>query len=181
MQKIFLILLVLISSITSRAQFSTANLTAAGLTCAMCTKSIFNAIEKLPFVGKVDADIKNSAFQITFREGISIDPDALKKAVEDAGFSVSRLKLTGKFDNLHVSNDSHINLDGKTYHFLKIKEKSLNGEQTVTIVDKKFISAKEFKKYSASTDHPCVETGKAEECCAKLGATHNSRIYHVTL
>lgn len=181
MKKIFFVLSVLFISIVSQAQFTSASLTAAGLTCAMCTKAIYNSLEKLPVVSKVEADIKNSAFLITFKEGASVDPDALKKAVEDAGFSVSRLKLTGDFQNMQVSNDTHINLDGKIYHFLKVSDRALNGTQTLTIVDKNYVSPKEFKKFAASTDYSCIETGKAEKCCTNFGAVHNSRIYHVTL
>lgn len=181
MKKIFLLSVITVSSLVSAAQFTSASLTAAGLTCAMCTKAIFNALQKLPAVNKVEADIKNSGFDITFKEGAAIDPDAIKNAVEDAGFSVSKLKMSGNFNNLQVKNDIHVSLGGKMYHFLKVNEKSLNGNQTLTLVDKNFISAKEFKKYGTSTSSPCVQTGKAEQCCAKAGASHNSRIYHVTL
>lgn len=181
MNKIFLVSIILLSSLFSRAQFSSASLTAAGLTCAMCTKAIYNSIEKLPFVSKVDADIKSSAFNVSFREGAAVDPDALKNAVEEAGFSVAKLKLTGNFNQVQVSNDAHVMIGGKNFHFLKVNDKSLNGSQTITLVDKSYVTAKEFKKYKASSDHPCVETGQAQECCSKNGATHAGRIYHVTL
>lgn len=181
MKKLFIVAVVLISSVFANAQFQKASLTAAGLTCAMCTKAIYNSIEKLPAVEKVDADIKSSQFLITFKQGASVDPDQLKNAVEEAGFSVAKLKLTGSFDNFKVNGDSHVTLDGKTFHFVKTDDKVLNGNQTVTLVDKDYVSAKEFKKVVASTDHPCVETGKAEECCVKMGSKHNERIYHVML
>jgi copper chaperone CopZ len=181
MKKIFIVAAILLSSIFTRAQFQTATLTAAGLTCAMCTKAIYNSLEKIPSVEKVDADIKNSQFLITFKKDASADPDQLKNAVEDAGFSISRLKMTGDFNNISVSKDSHVDIDGKTFHFIKSTNKVLNGRQTITLVDKNFVTAKEFKKVAASTDHPCVETGKAEACCVKMGTSHNARIYHVML
>jgi copper chaperone CopZ len=181
MKKLFIVAAVLFSSIFANAQFQTASLTAAGLTCAMCTRAIYNSLEKIPVIEKIDADIKNSQFLITFKKGASVDPDQLKNAVEDAGFSVSNLKMTGDFNNIPVSKDSHVAIDGKTFHFIKSPEKLLNGKQTIILVDKSYVTAKEFKKVAASTDHPCVETGKAEECCVKMGSTHNERIYHVTL
>lgn len=181
MKKILIVATILFTSILANAQFNSASLTAAGLTCAMCTKAINNSLEKLAAVEKVEADIKNSQFLISFKPGASVDPDELKKAVEDAGFSIARLKLSGDFKNLKITNDSHIQLGGKTYHFIKVNDKVLNGNQTITMVDRDYVSAREFKKVVASTDHPCVETGKAEECCAKLGAAHNERIYHVML
>lgn len=181
MKTLFIITALLFASFFTQAQFQTANLTAAGLTCAMCSKAIHNALQKIAIVEKVDADIKNSAFIVTFKKGSTVDPDLLKKAVEDAGFAVARLKLTGTFDNVKVTNDSHVELDGKTFHFIQVKDKVLSGTETVTLIDKNFVSAREFKKFAASSDHPCVETGKAEECCEKLGTASNARIYHVTL
>lgn len=181
MKKLFIVAAVLLISAIANAQFQSASLTAAGLTCAMCTKAIYNSLEKLSVVEKVEADIKNSEFIITFKKGISVNPDELKNAVEDAGFSVSRLKITGEFNNIQVSNDSHVQIDGKTFHFIKANDKVLNGKQTITLVDKSYVTAKEFKKVAGSSNHPCVETGKAEECCVKMGTSHNERIYHVML
>ena len=60
-------------------------------------------------------------------------------------------------------------------------ETEFTSANSVTLVDKDYVTAKEFKKVVASTDHPCVETGKAEECCEKMGTSHNERIYHVML
>lgn len=181
MKTLFIAVAVIFFMAPVRAQFQSANLTAAGLTCAMCTKAIHNSLQKVAMVEKVDADIKNSEFIISFKKGATVDPDILKKAVEDAGFSVSRLKLTGDFDNIKVNGDTHVDLGGNTFHFIKVKDKVLNGPQSVTVVDKNYVSAKEFKKILSSTDHPCVETGKAAECCEKLGTARNTRIYHVTL
>lgn len=181
MKKIFFVIAILFTSVLANAQFTSASLTAAGLTCAMCTKAIYKSLEALPAVSKVEADIKNSSFLITFKDDASVDPDVLKNAVEKAGFSVSRLKLTGDFSNVAVNNGSHIILGGKIYHFLKVSNSPTIGKQMITVVDKNYVSAKEFKKIAASSDHPCVITGKAEECCAKHGALHDQRIYHVTI
>jgi copper chaperone CopZ len=179
--KTILVLLLATFSVSGFAQFKSARLQAAGLTCAMCTKAIYQSLKELSFVEKVDTDIKNSEFVVSFKKGTNADPDVLKKAVEDAGFSVSKLRLTGEFNNVKVSNDSHVNISGKTYHFLSTADQTLNGEKTIMIVDKHFVTTKEFKKFSAATKMMCVQTGKAESCCAKDGITANSRIYHVTI
>jgi hypothetical protein len=110
-----------------------------------------------------------------------VDPDALKKAVEDAGFSVAQLKLTGQFGNIALKNDSHLTIGGKTFHFVGANGKSLHGNVSLKMVDKDYLTAKEFKKYRASTSYACIETGRAGNCCAKDGVAANSRIYHVTL
>lgn len=181
MKKIFFLAFVALISLNAVSQIKSGSLQAAGLTCAMCTKAINETLEELSFVESVKADIKNSQFLIQFKPGQNVDPDALKKAVEDAGFSVAKLKLALIFDNQQVTNDSHVKLGGRTYHFLNIKPQTLNGEKTITMVDKNFVLAKEFKKYSSKTEMACVQTGKAESCCKKEGIQENVRIYHVTI
>jgi copper chaperone CopZ len=182
MKKIFFVFGILVLAVSNlNAQFKSASLQAAGLTCAMCTKAINNAVEKLPFVKKVDVDIKSSTFNISFKEGANVDVDALKNAVEDAGFSVAKLKLKGVFENIPVKNDAHVDINGKTFHFLNVKEQNLNGERVLTVVDKSYVSAKEFKKYSSTTKMECVQTGKVASCCKKEAAAANTRIYHVTI
>jgi copper chaperone CopZ len=181
MKKIFFLLIAVSLGMSSMAQFKSASLQAAGLTCAMCTKAINKSLDQLPFVKEVKPDIRNSAFDITFKEGVHVDFDALKRAVEDAGFSVAKLKVTGSFNNVKVENDAHVEVAGKTFHFLNVSNQVLNGQKSITLVDKDFVSSKEFKKYSAATQMTCVQTGKAGSCCIKDGVKENTRIYHVTI
>lgn len=163
------------------AQFSSANLQAAGLTCAMCTKAINKSLEKLLFVQSVTADIKSSSFNIAFKKEVPVDFDVIKKAVNDAGFSVARLNVTGTFSAVAVQNDTHVQIDGKTFHFLDISNQTLSGEKTLLITDKDFIGSKEFKKYNSATQMSCVQTGRAGYCCKKEGIADKTRIYHVTI
>lgn len=181
MKKTFIILFFFVCGIATQAQFKTAILQASGLTCAMCTKAINNSLEELSFVESVKADIKNSAFKIVFKPGIAMDIDELKKGVEDAGFSVAKLRLTGSFSNIEIKNDEHVVINGNTYHFLKVNNQTLNGEKEITIVDKNFLTAKEFKKFTAATNMHCIQTGRAESCCKKEAGAEHSRIYHATI
>jgi copper chaperone CopZ len=146
----------------------------------MCTKAIFNSLEKISFIQSVEPDIKNSAFNITFRENATIDFDVLKKAVEDAGFSVASLNATATFSNIAIKNDTHIKIGAFQYHFIKVNPQTLNGQKTVKIIDKDFIPAREYKKYAATTAMKCIETGKPAACCQQ-GHTANERIYHITI
>jgi copper chaperone CopZ len=181
MKKLVIILSVFIYTTSLSAQFKSASLTAAGLTCAMCSKSIHDALKQLPFVSAVKPDIKNSGFEISFRESSAVNFDQIKKAVEDAGFSVAKLKVLTAFKNLAVNNDTHVQLGGKTLHFLKIPASVLDGERSLIIVDKNFLNAKEQKKYLSATSMACVNTGHAASCCSKGGIAEGSRIYHVTI
>jgi copper chaperone CopZ len=180
-KKIILLFIFSVGVLAGHAQFTKASLVASGLTCAMCTKAINNSLEELPFIQSVKADIKSSAFNIVFKSNAKVDIDRLKKAVEDAGFSVAKLKLAGNFNNVAVKNDEHVQVDGNTFHFLNVKNQTLQGEKEITLVDKNFVTAKEFKKYSVTTQMKCVQTGKAAGCCTKEGISANTRIYHVTI
>src|SRR5947207_440025 len=145
MKKIIIIIIVAVAATTAKAQFTKATIQASGLTCAMCSKAINDALKQLPFVETVKPDIKNSAFTISFKEGREADIDAMQKAVEDAGFFVAKFIVTSVFSNTEIKNDEHVTISGKEYHILNIKDQVLNGEKNLTIVNKNFLTANAFK------------------------------------
>jgi copper chaperone CopZ len=171
----------IIATITANAQFTKAKIQASGLTCAMCAKSIFKNLQTIPGIESVDTDLNSSSFVVVYKSDSNIDPDVLRKKVEDAGFAIAALQLTGDFNNVAIKNDAHVTLDGKTYHFLKTSDQVLNGEKTITIVDRSFVTAKDFKKFSAATKMECIKTGTAAACCTREGVQEKSRVYHVTI
>lgn len=179
MKKLFFAIL-LVWGFAAQAQFKSASLQASGLTCSMCSKAVKVALEKVPFVDKVLVDIKNQQYNLTFKNSEAVDFDALGKAVEDAGFSVASLKITTEVDNLQVQKDEHVAIGGKTFHFLTAKSQSLKGDVTFSIVDKSFVSSKDFKKYASLTKMACVQTGRMEKCCLS-GADAASRVFHVII
>jgi copper chaperone CopZ len=179
MKKLLFIITVLFMAITADAQFTKASLQATGLTCAMCSNAINKALEKLPFVETVRSDIKNSAFNISFRNDVNVDIDEIKNAVEDAGFAIGSLKMTAKFDDVAIANDKHIRIGDRNFHFLGISDQVLAGEKTITLVDKDYLTVKQFRKFSKSTKANCINTGKVESCC--VGMEEGSRIFHVTI
>ena len=181
MKKLFLIVLIVFAGFSPEAQFTRATLQATGLTCAMCSNAINKALLEVPFVESVKSDIKNSAFNIVFKQGQEVKIDALKKAVEDAGFSVGNLKMTGNFQELKIENDKHVEIGREVFHFLNVSNQVLNGEATITVVDKNFLTAKQFKKFSNTTKMACVQSGKAASCCLKDGVPAETRVYHVTI
>src|ERR1700754_81507 len=122
MKKLLLIVAMAFVVLQVQAQFSKAVLQATGLTCAMCSNAINKSLLTVPFVESVRSDIKNSSFNIVFKTGQEADIDALKKAVEDAGFSVGSLKLTGQFSNVKIGGDQHIQVGHTSFHFLDVKE-----------------------------------------------------------
>lgn len=181
MKKLLLVVVTAFHVFAAGAQFSKAELQATGLTCAMCSNAINKALQKIPFVESVSSNIKNSSFAIVFKQNADVDIDALKDAVEDAGFSVGSLKITGIFSDLKIEKDKHARIGKENFHFVNAGDKVLSGEQTITVVDKAFVTEKQFKKLSSSTKMECMKTGKAGSCCEKEGITPGERIYHVTI
>lgn len=179
--KNFLFVIALMTCVySSFGQIKSASLTASGLTCSMCSKSIFKALEKVSSVESVDVDINESVFNIKFKKGANVQPDDIKNAVVDAGFAVASLKMTADFPSTQIGKDTHIQFANGTYHFLNVPAQTINGEKTFTIVDKNFLSSAEFKKYKKLTGMKCYESGKSENCCEK-DIPVGTRIYHITL
>ena len=170
MKKIILGIAVLFS-FAANAQVTKVSLQASGLTCSMCSNAINKALKTLDFVAKVEANIKNSSFDIYFKPGASIDLDKLKDKVEGAGFAVASFIVTVHFDNVAVVNDNHVTVGNTVYHFLNIKDQQLNGDKAIRLLDKGFVSAKEYKKNSIFTKMECYKTG----------IDAGKRIFHVTI
>lgn len=181
MKNLLLMVAICCLSITvSTAQIQSATLKASGLTCSMCSKAIFKALQKVSSVKEVKADIETSVYTLTFRPNVAVSIDGLKKAVENAGFSVASLQVTAVFPKLEIANDAHFTVGGMNLHFLDVKPQTIQGVQTVTVVDKNFLPLAENKKYAAFTTMPCFQTGQMQACCTKDGQA-SGRIYHVTL
>lgn len=180
MKKWITILLFVLAAFGAQAQVQEARLQASGLTCSMCSKAVLNALKKVSFVKAVDVDIDKQEYSIAFKGGSTVDLDALSKAVKDAGFSVAKLSVTAAIEPQKVEKDKHIAIGGKTFHFLNAKGQALPQKATFQVVDKSFVSAKEFKKWSGLSAMQCVKTGKMETCCAKKAAAPE-RVYHAIL
>jgi hypothetical protein len=144
--------------------FTRADLVASGLTCSLCSNSIYKALVALPFIAKVTPDVENSSFRIFFRPGTTPDIDALSHAVIAAGFSVARMTLTLDLDHIQVQNDTQVVLGGLTFRFLRVTQETLNGETTLRVVDKDFLPSKEYRRYAVQAGH-----------------SEGTRIYHVTI
>lgn len=160
------------------AQVQQARLQASGLTCSMCSKAVLNALQKVPGVKAVEVNIDRQEYILSFQES-PFELDALSKAVEDAGFSVSALSVTTNVSPQKLEKDKHIDIGGKTFHFLNGAGRELPATATFRVVDKAFVSDKEFKKVSSLSAMACVKTGKMEACCSKKTAAQ--RVYHVLL
>lgn len=172
MKSFKILLAVLAISINSvKAQFVKADLQVSGLTCSMCSKATEKSLRTLTFISDIKPDLNRNLFVVTFKKDASVNLDAISKKVQDAGFAVNKLTVSFNFDNLKINNDYHFNYAGNTYHFLNVKDETLNGLTPITVIDKGFVPASTYKKYAAQTTFACY----------KSGLMGNQKVYHVTI
>lgn len=146
------------------AHLTKASLQASGLTCAMCSKAVKSALEKIDFVQTVDVDIKRQEYHISFKRNDKIDLDDLNKAVKDAGFSIASLKITGQFDKIEIFKDKLVKVGNQHFRLLNGDMLLLDGEKTLKVIDKHFLTPKEYKKFNSAI---------------KLKTNANDRVYLV--
>lgn len=144
--KQFILLMVLAISIATEAQVTKVSLQASGLTCSMCSNAINKALKTLHFVADVEADVKNYTFDISFKPNTLIDFDQIKMKVEDAGFSVSGFIAAIDFKNVQVQENSPVSIGSYTFLFVNGNGQSLHGVRQVKLLDKGFVSSKEYRK-----------------------------------
>jgi hypothetical protein len=126
---------------------------------------------KVPSIEKVQVNIQKSSFQIEFTNKAPVDLDVVKKAVEDAGFSVASLQLNTFFDHIPIANNVEVLLQGARFQFWGVTQQTLNGETTLTVVDKNYLPGSAYAKYKLYST--AKSTGSE-----KIESTH---VYHVTL
>jgi copper chaperone CopZ len=153
MKTIYLFIAIALSMVTN-AQVSKVSLQASGLTCSMCSNAINKALKTLDFIDKVDADIKTYTFEISFKPNSNVDFDKIKEKVEKAGFSVSKFVATIHFNNVQVKNNQRVTIGDKNFLFINTTDQALNGTKQIKVLDKGFVSAKEYKNYAFSVSSP---------------------------
>jgi copper chaperone CopZ len=136
----------LLLCISAEAQFSQARLQATGLTCALCSKSIHQALGKLPFIESVQPDLKSSSFDLRFKTGLPVSIASLRTAVEDAGFFIGdlTLQIERPLSEQETADGSFIDR-GVTYQI----EGKLDEKKMVQVIDAGFMPDKEFKRLAS--------------------------------
>lgn len=180
-KKIFLAFGALLLVVYLPAQLRKIEFQASGLTCSMCSKAVSKAVSPLPFVKDIKTDLNKNLFVITTNDSVFANPDDVRKKVEEAGFSVAKLYMEMDFSNETIENGEHLEKNGYHFNFMNVPAKTLNGNVRLQVIDKGFVSAKEYKKFSGLTKMKCYKTGYAEDCCTAPVVAGKTRIYHVTL
>ncbi|WP_091525551.1 heavy-metal-associated domain-containing protein [Paenimyroides ummariense] len=127
--------ILLLSTMISKAQMSKIELQATGLTCSMCSNAIYKQLETIPGVEKIDTDLNTNTFTVALKEGNALTPRAFKEKVEKAGFFIGNFIATTTSDISLQSN--YIIIDGKPKSQKVTKFK---------VLDKGYLTDKEYKK-----------------------------------
>lgn len=150
MKTIFIFIVSLLALSASAQQVTKVSLQASGLTCSMCSNAINKSLKSIDYVEKVTPNIETSTFVITFKPGSPVDFEQLKSKVEDAGFFVSKFVATLYFNDVAISKGQPFAVGNKTFRFVNAPQQKLNGEKEVRILNKGFVSPKEYKKNPVS-------------------------------
>jgi copper chaperone CopZ len=149
-------------------QIQSVTLQASGLTCSMCSRAIYKSLQKVTSVSNVQEDIEHSSYHIQFSDPEKVSFENLKKAVQDAGFSVARMEVKANFNNVFVESDSSLRMNDFIFYFVDVNKQNLNGDKKLLILDKDFLLDKDRKKY-------------ARDYSSRPSTNGSERVFHVTL
>lgn len=150
-----LTLLALLSGISSYAQISKAEIMATGLTCSMCSNAINKQLKSMTQVDSISTDLNTNTFTVYFKENTLLQPKVLKTAVEKAGFFVGSMVLTMKIDPQNIEDNSTLKIEDGSFIFIDPKNQVSDKETQYRVLDKGFVTQKEYKKLAKSySKHP---------------------------
>jgi copper chaperone CopZ len=130
-------LLLILGSSYTNAQITKAEIRATGLTCSMCSNAINKQLKSLPEMVNVETDLNTNTFTVTLKDDNSLSPKVFKDKVEKAGFFVGSLIVTTKSETIKQAGYVVVNNASNT-----------NSEVQIQILDKGYVTDKEFKKLS---------------------------------
>lgn len=136
---ILLVSIVFLVSAKANAQISKAEIRATGLTCSMCSNAINKQLKSLAEVVNVETDLNTNTFTVALKEGNTLSPKVFKDKVEKAGFFVGSLIVTTKSETIKQADYVVVN-----------NASNSNTEVQIQILDKGYVTEKEFKKLSKS-------------------------------
>lgn len=144
--------IILMFSLKSNAQIIKAEIRATGLTCSMCSNAINKQLKSMPEVAYVETDLNTNTFTVTLNEGNNLSPKSFKDKVENAGFFIGSLIITAKSET--IANGSYILMDSNS---------NKSGDIKFQVLDKGYVTEKEFKKLSKSNKDVATYSDNNEE------------------
>ena len=139
-------LVLLLTGVKSYSQTTKVEIMATGLTCSMCSNAINKQLKSYTEVDSIGTDLNTNTFTVYFKKDKSLQPKVLKNAVEKAGFFVGSMVLTAKFHTDKIEDNTTLKIDDATYNFIDIKNPVAHAEAKYRILNKGFVTQKEYKK-----------------------------------
>lgn len=124
------------------AQFSRGELGLNGLTCSQCSKSIEQQLKKIPYIDRIHMDLEKTTATVYFKKGSQVAPEALAKAVENAGFSLRYLKVELDASQRPQVHNGCFSLLGDTYALLPAQGPAPIGGSWLRFLGKPYGGAK---------------------------------------
>lgn len=138
--------LVMLTTLTTQAQTSKVEIQATGLTCSMCSNAINKQLKSLTEVDSIGTDLNTNTFTVYFKKDKEVEPKVLKNAVEKAGFFVGNMVLTTMFHTPKIEDNTVMKVGEATYTFIDIKTPVTHAIAKYRVLDKGYVTQKEYKK-----------------------------------
>ena len=165
-KSIILALFTVLSSLASYSQISKAEIIATGLTCSMCSNAINKQLKSMSEVDSISTDLNTNTFTVYFKKDSDLAPKVVKNAVEKAGFFVGNMVLTMQIPAGNFENNT-AKIGNATFLFIDSKVPVPNTAMQFRVLDKGFVTQKEYKKLAKSySKYPSY-------------ATDNENMYHL--
>lgn len=162
-------MLLVFTSIASYSQISKVEIIATGLTCSMCSNAINKQLKALPEVAAVTTDLNANSFTVEFKQGTTVSPLRLKKSVEKAGFFVGSMVITLALDNPNLDENWSTRQNTYKYVFIDAVSKKVDPIVKAKVLDKGFVTPKEYKKIAKSlAKHATYNSGDENTFHLKL-------------
>ena len=130
---------IMLLSANINAQILKAEIRATGLTCSMCSNAINKQLKTIPEVVNVQTDLNTNTFTVTLSKGNTLTPKVFKEKVEKAGFFIGSLVLTTNAET--IKKGAYVLVNNSLNNSAEVK---------IQILDKGYVTEKEFKKLSKS-------------------------------
>lgn len=141
------------------AQIKSATIGVNGLTCSQCSRSVEMALQKLPFVAKVEMDLTHTTGTVYFKNNSKIDLTQLAQAPRNAGFSTAFVRLAFDFSKINPGKYCFV-YKGKVFYFLQPLANNHPSLMDFQVIGSGFLPKKELKTYSLKPNGSCVSSEK---------------------
>lgn len=173
MRVIFYSLMLLLLSLTGRAQFKSATIGVDGLTCSACSFATEKSLKKLESIDSVYMQLEENTATVFFKSGVKVNMQEVAKKVVDAGFSVRTITALVNVGKLNITPDLCWTYENDVYHFVKIdNSRDVSGDLHLKFIGDKFMAPKEYKKWKMYSKTACASA---------IPQVPYSNNYHVTI